>query len=186
MKKNLPNIEVDCFNEGCPKSFLVVFNFYYPIIVRYIHSRCPIAEDVEELTQEVFVQLHLSKEKINRVEDIYPLLFTIAKRITISYFRKQISIRNTHQEAQKNWSYDVNSTEETISFNELSKVLDNIIKSLPPQQRQVYELSSRDNLTNEKISDELNISKNTVRNHLRLATQNVRLSLSKIYNTLFL
>jgi len=186
MRRNLPNVNFDSFIKGCPKAFLAVFNFYYPIIVRYIHSKCPIVEDVEELTQEVFVQLHLAKEKLNRSEDIYPLLFTIAKRVTISYFRKKISINKTHLEAQKYWIYEENSTEDCLSYAELNRILDSIISSLPPQQRQVYEMSSRDNLSNEIISSELNLSKNTVKNHLRLATQNVRLSLNKIYNTLFL
>lgn len=186
MKRSLPNINLDSFIEGCPKAFLVIFQFYYPIIVRYIHTKCPIAEDVEELTQEVFVQLHLSRHKINSVEAIYPMLFTMAKRLTISYFRKQISALKTHHEASKSWFYEENTTEQYIDYVELNRVLDKIIMSLPPQQRQVYEMSSRENLSNETISSKLNISKNTVKNHLRLASHNVRLSINKLYNTFFL
>lgn len=150
-----------------------------------MQSRCPIDEDVEELTQEVFVQLFLIREKIANVESIYPLLFTIAKRLTITYFRKQISLRNTHLEAEKYWVYEQNSTEETISYSELNTILDSIISSLPPKQKQVYTLSSTENMSNEEISYKLAISKNTVKNHLRLATHQVRLNLSKFYNLLF-
>lgn len=186
MRRSLPKINIDSFTSGCPKTFMVVFEFYYPIVVRYIQAKCPINEDVEELTQETFVQLHLSKAKLKATHDIYPLLFTIAKRLTISYFRKQISIKNIHQEAQKYWVCEVNSTEEAIDYSELNRILEDIILSLPPKQRQVYMMSSRENLCKESISSELSISKNTVKNHLRLATQNIRLSLSKIYHTLFL
>lgn len=181
MKGALPNIDIFQFREGDSSCYKLVFDFYSPIIYRYIQSKCAIVEDVEELLQETFVQLFLAKEKISTVEDFYPLLFTIAKRLTITYFRKQVSLRNTHLKAQQYWTYSSDSTEELMQYSELNRLLDAIIESLPPQQRQVYILSQKDNKTTDDIADEMSLSKNTVKNHLRLATKNVRLNLQKIY-----
>lgn len=185
MKINLPHIDLYALLDGDETEFNIIYGFYCPIISRYIRGKCPVYEDVEELVQEVFVQLFLSRQKINHVEDIYPLLFTIAKRLTISYFRKMISLQNTHLTAEKYWSYTDNSTEEWIEIDELNKILDTIIANLPPQQQRVYLLSHQDSLTNEDIALTLNLSKNTVKNHLRLATKSVRLSISRLYQILF-
>lgn len=185
MRPKLPNIEIEAFVKGDKNIFREVYDFYYPIMVRYVQSKCAVTEDVEELVQEIFVQLFLGREKIRSTRDIYPLLFTIAKRLTISYFRKQISVQNIHQQAEKYWSYTDNSTEEWIDFAELNSILQKIIENLPPQQRQVYVMSSNENMSMEDIAHTLRLSKNTVKNHLRLATHHVRGSISKIYHTFF-
>lgn len=94
-------------------------------------------------------------------------------------------MQNIHQQAEKYWSYTDNSTEEWIDFAELNSILQKIIENLPPQQRQVYVMSSNENMSMEDIAHTLRLSKNTVKNHLRLATHHVRGSLSKIYHTFF-
>lgn len=182
MKRSLPKIDIVLFQQGDSSCYREVFAFYSPIIFRYVQSKCPINEDAEELLQECFVQLFLCKSKINRVEDFYPLLFTIAKRLTISFFRKQISVNNTQKEANYYRVFDDNSTEELIHYTELNLLLNTIIDSLPMQQRQVYVMSQKENMTTDAIAIELSLSKNTVKNHLRLASKSVRMSIQKIYH----
>jgi len=169
------------FTEGNQEAFRMVFDYFSPIIHRYIISKCKNAEDAEELTQEVFVQLFLHRHKIQSEENLYPYLFVIAKRLTISHFRKQISLSNTMVAAQSDWSYVSTETEEKIDAAELAEILEKIIDSLPPQQQEVYKLSKLEDMPQKDIANQMGISRNTVRNHLALATKMVRVKLQDIY-----
>lgn len=170
------------FVRGDHRAYRKTFDHFSPIIFRYVHSKCKHIEDAEEITQEAFTQLYLHRQKISREEDLYPYLFVITKRLCISHFRKQIGKPVHVEEESATWTSISYETEDSITYNELSRILHKIIAELPPQQQQVYRLSTLEDVTREEIANQLGISKNTVKNHLLLATKVVRLKLQKIYS----
>src|SRR5690606_35778186 len=59
-------------------------------------------------------------------------------------------------------------------------ILDDSLKHLPDQQRLIFNLSKREGLSHEKIAEMLEISPNTVRNHLYQAVKNLRATVPDI------
>lgn len=177
--------DFQCFIAGDQKAYRKVFHYFFPIILRYTHAKCKSWEDAEEITQEAFTQLYLNREKVHTEDDLYPYLFVITKRLCLSYFRQQISISRKLQAAQQEWTAISYATEEYMDFGELSRILEHIIATLPPQQQEVYRLSKLEDKPQQEIAMQMSISRNTVRNHLSLATKEVRLRLQKIYFFLF-
>lgn len=72
MRPKLPNIEIEAFVKGDKNIFREVYDFYYPIMVRYVQSKCAVAEDVEELVQEIFVQLFWGEKRSEALEIFIP------------------------------------------------------------------------------------------------------------------
>ncbi len=177
--------DFQCFITGDQKAYRKVFHYFFPIILRYAHSKCKNLEDAEEITQEAFTQLYLNRQKIQTEDDLYPYLFVITKRLCISYFRQQISISRKLLAAQQEWTAISYATEERMDYGELYRILEHIIAALPPQQQEVYRLSRLEDKPQHEIAEQMSISRNTVRNHLSLATKEVRLRLQKIYFFLF-
>jgi len=173
------------FVKGDQRAYRKVFDYYFPIIFRYVCSRCKHVEDAEEITQEAFTQLYLYRQKVHTEDDLYPYLFVIAKRLCISHFRRQLSKPDCVDTEPTEWSSVSYETEDKISFAELSGILCKIIASLPPQQQEVYRLSRLEDVPHQEIADQMGISKHTVKNHLLLATKVVRLKLQKMYFFLF-
>lgn len=177
--------EFSKFVEGDQNAYRKAFDYYFPIILRYAHSRCKYLEDAEEITQEAFTQLYLHRHKVPTEDDLYPYLFVIAKRLCISHFRKQLGKPDNTGIEPPEWSSISYDTEERISFSELSRILHKIIASLPPQQQQIYRRSRLEDASHQEIAEEMGISRHTVKNHLLLATKVVRLKLQKMYFFLF-
>jgi len=173
------------FIAGDQKAYRKVFEYFFPIVLRYAYSKCKNMEDAEEITQETFTQLYLNREKVRSEDDLYPYLFVIVKRLCISHFRQLVSQSHRMQGAQQEWTSISYTTEEHMDFAELSRILEQIIAVLPPQQQQVYRLSKIEHMPQQDIAEQMSISRNTVRNHLLSATKVVRLRLQKIYFFLF-
>ena len=66
-----------------------------------------------------------------------------------------------------------------VDLNKLDRLLEEAVNLLPEQRRLVYQLKYRTGLSYDEIADKLTISKNTVRNHLAKALEDIRAYLSK-------
>lgn len=177
--------EFSKFIEGDQKAYRKAFDHYFPIILRYVLTKCKHIEDAEEITQEAFTQLYLHRHKVRTEGDLYPYLFVITKRLCISHFRKQLGKPENVGIEPWEWSSVSYETEDSITYSELSGILNKIIASLPPQQQEVYRLSRLEDVSHQEIAEQMGISRNTVKNHLLLATKVVRLKLQKMYFFLF-
>ncbi len=174
------------FKAGKESAFRTLFEYYYPILYRKICKFCPNVVEAEEITQEVFVQLFLKRGEIKNITSIYPFLYTVAKRMAVSYFRKRIVRLRYQQEELQQWSESCFQTQEKIELKELQTLVDNVIEDLPVQQQQVYRMNKLEEKSYDEIAKELGLSKHTVRNHLYLATKFVRISMEKILFIIFL
>lgn len=182
MKNIFTNVDFQQFIEGDQRTYKKVFDYYYPIILRYAFSKTKNTEDAEEITQEAFTQLYLHRAKVRSKRDLYPYLFVISKRLCISHFRTSLSheaLDITTIEPLQDLSY---YTENEVHFAELNDILEKIIATLTPQQQRVYRMSRIDALPQQLIADEMGLSRNTVKNHLQSATRIVRLKLQQIYS----
>ena len=138
-------------------------NRLYYFVLRYIKQK----EDAEEIVQEVFIKIWESRRKIDTHSSFESFVFTIAYNTTISLLRKRVSenkyidnLSSIQQITSSDYIVD------DIQFNELNDKVFSLLKKLPPRQREVFQLSREQGLSHDEIAKKLNISSNTVKNHL--------------------
>lgn len=172
--------EFNRFKSGDEKVFKKIFDFYRPLLYRKVRRVCASDLDVEEIMQEIFVQLFLKRDSIPSAEAIFPFLFLVAKRMAITFFRKELS-RQKYQLSQLTaWDELSDELERKLAHRDLDRLLQEIVSRLPPQQQLVFNKSKIEEMSYAEISEEIGISKNTVRNHLVAACQFVRLKLDSL------
>ncbi|MGB3063658.1 RNA polymerase sigma factor [Sphingobacterium thalpophilum] len=178
--------EFNRFKSGDEKVFKKIFDFYRPLLYRKVCRVCASDLDVEEIMQEIFVQLFLKRDSIPSAEAIFPFLFLVAKRMAITFFRKELS-RQKYQLSQLTaWDELSDELERKLAHRDLDRLLQEIVSRLPPQQQLVFNKSKIEEMSYAEISEEIGISKNTVRNHLVAACQFVRLKLDSLLFVFFL
>ncbi|WP_367882952.1 sigma-70 family RNA polymerase sigma factor [Parabacteroides goldsteinii] len=64
--------------------------------------------------------------------------------------------------------------EEDIYAKELSILIDIAIEQMPEQRRRIFKMSRKEGLSNEEISQKLQINKRTVENHVTQALADLR------------
>ncbi len=157
----------------------------YGFVLRYIKQK----EDAEGIVQEVFIKIWETRNKIDIYSSFDSFIFTIAYNTTINLLRKRVS-EHKYQDRLKSVQQitDADQIIDEIYFKEINTQLQLLLEKLTPRQKEIFQLSREVGLTHEEIAKKLNISVNTVKNHLvtTLAFIKSHIDKSLIANFLFI
>ncbi|WP_051292738.1 RNA polymerase sigma-70 factor [Olivibacter sitiensis] len=159
---------------GDERAFREIYLLLHEKIYRFAFTFVKDEELSKEITQEVFLQLWLSRDKLSEDLPLYPYLFTHARRLTIDMFRKDAVVRKFRHDLVARIDHLSNDTENTVFCNELNRITEDAVSSLPKQQQVVFRMSRMQGLSYEEIAKELHISKNTVKYHLMCALKTLK------------
>ena len=165
-----------------PKAMKSIFDlFYKPLCVhamRYAHSM-PVAE---EIVSDVMFKVWQNRHKGYRPDTFFDYLYTATRNNAINYMK--------HQQTQKltpdNWTELLRDEliEETpldlLIAKETLSNLNKLIDSLPEQCRKVFIMRRMEDLSYDEIADKMNISKNTVKFHMKTALQRLHAEIDSI------
>jgi RNA polymerase sigma-70 factor (family 1) len=161
--------------QGDQSAFAELFRRYdrriYPFVLKMIKE----ASLAEEIAQEIFVKLWEQRAKLATVDNPESWLLTLAAHHTLDQIRIRLNERKMLQRLSELWkNAAANDTEETLQFRESSELVRQAVEKLPLQQQRVYRLSREEGLNYQEIGARLDISPNTVRNHLVEALRSIR------------
>jgi len=144
-----------------------IFNFAYGIL----KSRT----DAEEIVQDVFIKVWEQRDIIRVDNSFSSFIYTITYNASISILRKRVretEFLNYLKSIQHFETKDKISAD--IEFAELKEKTRHLIDQLPGRQKEVYLLSREEELTYREIAVKLQISENTVENHMVKALRFLR------------
>lgn len=173
------------FKNGDELAFEKIFKSNHSQIVCFCNQFITDLDKAKSLSQEVFLNLWLNREKIETLNGIRSFLYTFAKSCCLNYIRhrKVISqyeerhLQEKEEELNREVleSFDFNSLE----FSELETIIQQAINDLPEKCRQVFIMSRFDGKMNREISEELNISVKAVEANMTRALKALKSSLSE-------
>jgi len=166
---------------GDEAAFDVLYKRYVLKLADYIAQKTGSAEIAGELTQDVFLDLHVQKNNLSDIENFKAYLFAIAKNKVFNYYRHQLIKQKYRQQILTSGEPLVNDLKEMMENKELAQIIHKRIEQLPPRCREVFKLSRQENLSYKLIAQRLNISENTVDQHIQKALRIFR-SIIENYN----
>jgi RNA polymerase sigma-70 factor (ECF subfamily) len=128
----------------------------------------------EEIAHEIFIKVWNNREKLGEVVQPEAYMLTVASRHTLDHIRRRITEVRMLQRLSAGRVEGHNDTEEELLLRDRTALLAQAVEQLPPQQKAVYRMSRMEGLNYEEIGQRLQISSNTVRNHLVKALQSIR------------
>lgn len=155
-------------------AFRRLYDRHYRKVYQFANSFLRNKEASEEILQETFLKIWVNRDKINSELPIQPLLFTLSKRLVIDAVRKAAALHRQNGVIAFEMQQHDSGTEEKIIFADLLTHTQKAIDRLPRQQQTVVRLSKFEGLSYDEISQRLDISKNTVKNHLIVAMKTLR------------
>lgn len=143
----------------------------FKVIIRLTKSQAI----TEEIIQEIFIGLWISREHLSKVDDPAAYLYRIVLNKTAAYLKKEINQERIIRAASRQYKPPGNSTtEHSVEAKECLQWIEKALDQLPPQQKIVYKLSKQQGLSNDEIAGQLHISPHTVRSHLAKAIGFIR------------
>jgi len=143
--------------EGDEDAFTSIYEQYsekvYRLAFRFLKDKAL----SEEIVQETFINVWLSREKLDPEGNMWLYLYVVAKRLSLNSLRQACK-----------------SNEEEVLARDLENFTGKIIEKLPRQQQLVFKLSRIEGLSHKEIAEQLHISPNTVKNHMVEALKTLR------------
>ena len=132
----------------------------------------------KDIVQETLVRIWEKRESIDTNKALNAYIFKIARNLVLDhineYSRKaQLTFDHLEQEVPA-------SILQQLSYDETKQVEENVVGRLPSQQQQIYQLSRYEHLSNPEIANQMGISVNSVKTHLRLALKTLRKHLDPV------
>jgi RNA polymerase sigma-70 factor (family 1) len=156
-----------------------VFADYKDQVYKYAYVIVKCRYAAEEITQEIFIKLWQNLQVLSSVSNLDAYVYTIARNHSLNYLRKVASDLKLTEEVMRVAVMEANNIESEMQVSDYKKLIFIATSQLSPQRRLVYQLNKEEGLTNEEIADQLNLSKNTVKNHLLAALTYIRSYLTK-------
>lgn len=160
--------------EGNQLAFGQLFDNCYEPLCRYAYSILKDMDDAEDVVQKTFCKLWDLHETLNIQSSISSYLYRIVHNDCLNTIQQ----RNCHQEYNMNYllsiNTDANYASEHIESSELQEAINHALAGLPPQCKKVFEMSRMQQLSYSEIARQLNISTNTVENHISKALKLLR------------
>lgn len=135
-------------------------------------------ETAKDIVQEVFISIWKNREILTKVDHPSSYFFTVVYRKIYRHYRILASKRKFLQSVSV-VKVSENTTDEMVLAHECQEWISHAVTRLPPQQKLVFKLSKEEGMNREDIARQLEISPNTVRNHLADAIKSIHAFLSK-------
>ena len=172
---------INLIKQGDESAFRLLFNSYSSKLFYFSLKFLKEKEASQEVVQEVFLSLWVNRSRLDPQYPIAPYLYIITRRLTLNSLRQ---IANSQSAMEKMWlniKMTSNDTEEKVLLEDLERFTEQVLVKLPKQQQLVYRMSRHQELSYDEIAEELNISRNTVKNHLVSALKTLRAQLQKAF-----
>ena len=158
--------------SGDAGAFSTLFHAYHQELAAYILRLTRSLTLTEEIVQDTFLKVWLSRASLPGVDNFRSWLFTICRNHAFNCLRDQM--RQTLR--QQAWISDVinqaHSTEEP-DHEQFYILIDAAVNQLPPRQQRIYLLSRHGGLRYEDIARQLHLSPHTVKRHMSLALHSI-------------
>ncbi len=157
--------------DGKESAFRELFDRYrewlYDAIFRMIRSDAV----THDIIQELFIRIWNKREKLRDIQDADGYLFTMAYRAMYTELRKIAQQNRLKTQIKKDTVEDVQIDEQDSLMAQRKEQVEAVLTRLPKQQEKIYRLAKQEGMTREEIAKRLQLSPNTVRNHLSEAVK---------------
>lgn len=162
-------------------SFELLYRKYWSKLYIYAFNVLHEKEICEDIVQEIFINLWAKRTDL-QISDLNSYLYQSVKYQIFNHFRKskhkkELLMKFNQVNAQ-------NDVDELYEKKELKENIKDVVSRLPEQRKLIFEMSRYEGLSNKEISDNLNISLQTVKNQISESLKFIRKSL-KNFSMLF-
>jgi RNA polymerase sigma-70 factor (family 1) len=170
---------VERLRAGDAAAFTEIYEAFAEPLVTYSYNILQDRDACRDIIHDIFLSLWLKRESLVIETSLQGYLFTAAKYQVLQLIRKE-KVRESVFDQVELRIWGDPSPENLLYQKELQARLSGIVDALPDKAREVYLLSREHHLSYKEIAERLDISPNTVRNHLAAALKKIREHLGEL------
>ncbi len=171
LNKCTDNKLLNLFREGNQAAFDQIHARYAHQVYMYAFNILSKTQECEDIVQNVFVSLWNQKKEVE-IKSLKSYLFRAVKNQIFNYFRNN-KISDT--DLTRLTIIDIsNSALENMEFKELEKIIQDCVQNLPNRCQHIFRLSRFEEKSHKEIAEDLDISRQTVKNQISKALKIIK------------
>ncbi|HVU54716.1 MAG TPA: RNA polymerase sigma-70 factor [Puia sp.] len=180
MKAGASNLDAEIIRDlkdGDPRAMGLLYKLHWKALYISAHNILKDKEVCEDIIQELFIRIWNKRQELNITTSLQAYLAAATRYEVYRRLRE-----NKRYEPIVDEMVSVLAGEallDTLEFKELESHISHAVDTLSPKCKHVYILSRNEQLSHKEIAGRLNISTNTVRNHLTHALHHLRGSIDQ-------
>ena len=159
-------------------AFKVLFENYKDVLFNYSLKLTKSEDLAEEIVHDVFLKIWKQRAKVNPELSFQALIFKITRNESLNFLKRAASDLSLKRKLMVYFQKFHNETEDYVVYADYEGITLKAVELLPPQQQLVFKMSRIEGKSHEEISEELRLSKGTVKNHMGLALRFIKKYLS--------
>lgn len=168
--------------SGDEHAFKYLFDTHFVSVCRFMNVYLDNTQEAEELALDIFLYIWEHSQTIELKLSLKAYLFRAARNKCLNCLRdRKITLSLDEVSEAKQTEIEPSSLE----IDELSHLIEEAICSLPDRCQEVFRKSREENLTNQKIADDMQISVKTVEGQITKALKRIKEYLGEGYTYLF-
>lgn len=161
-----------------PEAFGVLFDYYYPMISRFVYKRVGSLELSKDITSEIFYQALKNLWRFRFMNRPFKAwLFKIAVAQIAQYYRRREKYREfpleeahiIRADRSMEADFEIKEQEDRVESQERFQRVHCALSRLPTLQHTIVTLRYFENKKIKEISEILGIKENTIKSHIRRA-----------------
>ena len=165
--------------EGSEAAFVQLFDKYsakvYNVAYKFLDSR----EQAEEIVQDVFMDVWISKDKMAEVLNLNAYILGMVRKKVYDAYRQKSSFAQLIKELSDNPPTE-NAVERNMQEREYEILLQRALAKLPHHQQEIFRLAREEWLSHEEIAKKLNLSRLSVKAHMKRILRVLRQTLGPV------
>lgn len=166
--------------NGDRLAFEIIYHRYKGLLYVHASKHLKNQEDAQDIIHDIFFNLWQNRRVLRIQENLTAYLYQAVRNRVINFqlkSRKADEYQNSFQGFLVHFHVE---TDHLVREKMLRERIEQEIASLPDRMRAVFELSRKDGLSHKEIAEQLHITEQSVRSHIKGALKILRLRLSTI------
>jgi RNA polymerase sigma-70 factor (family 1) len=164
------------WRAGNEKAYRALFHRYFSRLYNYTSKLIPDKWISEEIVMDVMLAVWQKRDALNGDLLLSAYLYRSVRNRLVDHFRKhQLATVSLDQTTVEPPSAFI--TDSRLLHKELERLYRSSLDRLPPQKKRIFTMSREEGSTYKEIADRLQLSKNTVENHMVAALKLLKQSM---------
>ncbi len=163
--------------KGNEQAFRQIFDSYRDKLFSYVFRLTRSDELAEEIVMDAFLKIWTRREELEDIQHFDSYIYTIVRNKSFNAIKCIAREALIVDEFARLSEESTECTEESVVYNDYKAIMSHAVSQLPPQQKRIYDLRD-EGLKYDEIALTLNLSKNTVKAHLKKAVSSLRTAFS--------
>ncbi|QEC41274.1 RNA polymerase sigma factor [Pseudobacter ginsenosidimutans] len=164
------------FSQGDQQAFASIYGQYHSLIYNYLLKFTKNPTLAEDLLHDIFLKIWDARERVDIKTSFSAYLFGLARNTVITQLNRMSLYDAIRDEMLSNAELELHPRHlmNKVEAREYEELLEKAINSLPPQRKEAFILCRQQGKTYEEAAIIMNISKNTLKQHLQLSVKSIK------------